>query len=265
MPRGTGTKVTKPQGSKHPNEEVYETYYVRRSKFFFEGRVFSIIMNETAGANSTANMNDYYSNPSLNAVKYKNNIVFTQVRRFVVVRTKREFCYACPIFTYSGKATTKKGVRPAEHGVAYSWGTEPRLVPGEVGIKKASIAIVMAKDVPELEPASRIYYGIQHPIQYNLKVKEIGYVPQTHVPTLIGNWRAEDENDTNQSSATTANAEIPDDVPEGSDEDTEEGTQEEDDSDDEDEEDEREVEEQDDPTISQLTNSFSRTNMQSQQ
>jgi hypothetical protein len=264
MPRGTGNKVTKPKGIKHANQEVYKTYYVRSSQFFFEGRVFSVIMNETAGANSTADMNDYYSNPSLTEVKYKNNFVYTQARRFVVVRAKREFCYACPIFTYSGKATTKKGVRPAEHGVAYSWGTEARLIPGETGIKKPSIGVVMAKDVPELEPASRIYYGIQHPIQYNVKVKEIGYVPQIHVPTLIGNWKEEDENDTSQSLVTTANAEIPEEVLEENEEETEEGAQEEDGSGDDDYDDEEE-EKEEDPAVKQLTSTFSRTSMHGQQ
>jgi hypothetical protein len=113
-------------------------------------------------------------------------------------------------------------------------------------ITKASIAVVMANDVPELEPASRIYYGIQHPIQYNLKVKEIGYLPQAHVPTLIGNWRAEDKNDTNQYYATAANEEIPDDVV---------GEIEEDDSGDEDDdvEDDKEKEEEDKEDEESLT------------
>jgi hypothetical protein len=61
-----------------------------------------------------------------------------------------------------------------------------------------------------LHKASRIYYGIHHPIQYNVKVQDIGYVPRDFIPALIGNWREEDEGDTQQAAEITANAELSD-------------------------------------------------------
>lgn len=53
-------------------------------------------MNETAGvtAQSGSRAMDYNSSVSINRVKYMDNFVYTNVRRFVVVRQKREFCYA---------------------------------------------------------------------------------------------------------------------------------------------------------------------------
>jgi hypothetical protein len=51
----------------------------------------------------------------------------------------------------------------------------------------------MAKNEPNLHVVSRIYYGIYHPIQYNVKAKAIGYVPSNYLATLIGSWRAESE------------------------------------------------------------------------
>jgi hypothetical protein len=58
-------------------------------------QVFAIIMNENAGNSSTTPQPlDYNTSHSLNAVKYEDNVVYTQVRRFVVVRQKREFCFA---------------------------------------------------------------------------------------------------------------------------------------------------------------------------
>ncbi|KAH8727748.1 hypothetical protein GQ44DRAFT_757681 [Phaeosphaeriaceae sp. PMI808] len=211
MPRGQGNYL---QGTYHGSntshyEEMDKSFCVRPSSFFFEGRVFAVMMNETAGTNATNNITDYNSNKSITAVKYNDNYVYTNVRRFVVVRRRHEFCYACPIFTYSGKATTKRGVRPAAHGIAYSWGKQPELIPSEGGITKAPIAVVMTEKVHTLDPASRIYYGIHHPIQYNVKVKDIGYVTQPEIPVLIGNWRAEDENDTQQPRSITDTAEIP--------------------------------------------------------
>ncbi|KAH4007064.1 hypothetical protein HBH64_007670 [Parastagonospora nodorum] len=204
-PRIDGTYIGPP--SLH-YEKIDGSFYVRNKDFFIEGKVFAVIMNETAGETTKIPPNplDYNTSSSLNRVKYQDNIVYTNVRRFVVVRQRREFCFACPIFTYSGRATTKHGVRAAEHGVAYSWGSDPQLVKGESGITKASIAVVMADGVGALTISSRIYYGIHHPIQYNVKVKDIGYVPQSHIPTLIGNWKEEDDRESRQAAAVTAAA-----------------------------------------------------------
>jgi hypothetical protein len=211
MPKGKGGSVTGTYNgpSTLHYEEVDPSYYVRSKTFFFVGRVFSIIMNENAGGNATASITDYNSNKSLNEVKYKGNYVHTNVRRFIVVRARQEFCYAVPVFTYNGQATTKRGVRPREHGIAYSWGRTAELIHGEGGITKPPIAVVMAAGVPVLDKASRIYYGIHHPVQHNVKVKEVGYVPETHLPNLVGNWREEDDKDTEQESYVTNNAEIP--------------------------------------------------------
>jgi hypothetical protein len=189
------------------------SFYVRNKDFFFEGRVFAVIMNETAGTPHRApNPVDYNTSHSLNAVKYKDNIVYTNVRRFVVVRTKREFCFACPIFTYSGRATTKPGVKAVEHGIVYTWGRQPELLLGESGITKPPLPVVMVESQQVLNRASRIYYGIHHPIQYNVKVKDIGYIPRDSIPKLIGNWREEDDRDTQQDYTVTQSAEVQDDA-----------------------------------------------------
>jgi len=53
-------------------------------------------MNETAGSSGfyKQSATDYNSSTSINKVKYEDNYVYTNVRRFVVVRQKQEFCYA---------------------------------------------------------------------------------------------------------------------------------------------------------------------------
>jgi hypothetical protein len=210
MPKGKGKTVrgTYAGPTTLPYEELDHSYYVRNKSFFAEGRVFSIIWSENPGVHASArartNFTDYTTSSLINEVRFKNNFIYTTVRRFVVVRQKREFCFACPIFTYSGKATTKHGVRPAEHGIIYTWGKTPQLLPGETGIEKASLSVVMTENETPLHEASRIYYGIHHPIQYNVKVKEIGYVPRDQVPILIGQWKQEDYKETEQSSEVTA-------------------------------------------------------------
>ncbi|KAF2267691.1 hypothetical protein CC78DRAFT_456312, partial [Lojkania enalia] len=125
--------------------------------------------------------------------KYKER-VFTQVRRFIVMRNRRGFCFACPIFTYGGKATTKKGISAKEHAIAFSSGSKPTLVSGENqggedGLKEIPICIEMNHGEDPLDPASRIFFGIHHPIQHNVKVKDLGDVWKSHLPTLRGYWK----------------------------------------------------------------------------
>lgn len=171
-------------------------------------QVFSVLFSENAGANAVNALNpmaDY--NTNLSKVKY-NEYVHTQVRRFIVTRRKREFCFAVyapqllssaftwlmcyrPIFSYGNKGTTKRGVVADEHAIAYSLGTQPQLVPGEAPLAKAPIPIVMDDGAGILVPASRIYFAIHHPIQYNVKVKSLGYVHPDYLPTFLGYWNQE--------------------------------------------------------------------------
>jgi hypothetical protein len=44
-----------------------------------------------------------------------------------------------------------------------------------------------------LHRASRIYFGIHHPIQYNVKVKALGQVHQDSLPYLLGYWAMEQD------------------------------------------------------------------------
>ncbi|KAF2464455.1 uncharacterized protein BDR25DRAFT_242405, partial [Lindgomyces ingoldianus] len=175
-------------------------YNIKPRRFFVEGRVFAVLFTEAAG--STA-VTDY--NTAISYVKY-DEAVHTQIRRFVVVRAKTEFCFACPIFTYSGQGTMKSGVRPKEHAIAYTWGSTPAPLPGETGLEKAPIPIIGVEGEPPLDRASRIYFGIHHPIQYNVKVRDLGSVYSSYVPTLIGYWSLENPQPTTQDTDVTANA-----------------------------------------------------------
>jgi hypothetical protein len=224
MPKGKGAPLhgTYTGPSTLHYEQVDPTYYVRSKDFFHEGRVFAVIISESAGHTHASKqpITAYNSSESIDRVPSQN--VYTSIRRFIVVRQKREFCYACPIYTYAGRATMKPGVNPSEHGMAYSWGQDPQLLPGEEGIRKLSVAVATASGEPSLGVASRIYYGIHHPVQYNVKVKDIGYVPQEHIPTLIRNWREEDNGSTEQEYDITATGERGDeDEQEGEDDDDE--------------------------------------------
>ncbi|KAJ4374887.1 hypothetical protein N0V83_001965 [Neocucurbitaria cava] len=109
------------------------------------------------------------------------------------------------------QATLRRGVRPEEHGIVYTYGRSPELIEGETGITKYSIAVVMAAGEQAFHTTSRIYYGIHHPIQYNVKVRDKGTVLDEHIPALIGNWKEEDDGEgSRQAPEVTAMAEEPD-------------------------------------------------------
>lgn len=56
------------------------------------GQVFAVLFTEAAGMNSAINaVTDY--NTALSRVRY-NELAYTQVRRFIIVRRRRGFCYA---------------------------------------------------------------------------------------------------------------------------------------------------------------------------
>jgi len=177
-----------------PYEPLDQSFKVRHSDYFREGRMFAILFIEAAGTNAANYVTHYNGDLSrlsqFTRVKY-GELAHAQVRRFIVVKHRREFCYAVPVFTYNNRATTKPGVRPDEHAIAYSYGFSPQLVPGEEELKKFPIAIEMIENEKPLAIASRIYFGIHHPIQYNVKVKDLGCVHSDWMATFSGYWKME--------------------------------------------------------------------------
>lgn len=159
-----------------------------------------MLFTEPAGSTVT----DY--NTSISTVRF-GQYVHTQIRRFIVVRSMREFCYACPIFTYKGQGTLKPGVRSEEHAIAYSWGEQPERLEGEAPLRLDPICIVRAEGTYPLQKASRIFFGIHHPIQYNVKVKDLGDVLPSDIPNLRGYWRMVNLEPSSQAIDDTATAE----------------------------------------------------------
>jgi hypothetical protein len=135
-------------------------------------------------------------------------------------------------------------VRPDEHAIAYSSGHKPHLLEGEKPLRKAAICIEDADGIPPLDRASRIYFGIHHPIQKNVKVKDLGRVKPSHVARLRGYWTAVISNITNQAVEVTARG-----VPEDDSDEDEEEEEEEEEEDDDDDEDDEETDEEEGPVV----------------
>lgn len=92
----------------------------------------------------------------------------------------------------------KPGIAPDEYAIAYSYGSHPQLLSGEQQLTKAPISIVMNHGERNVSSASRIHFGIHHPIQSNVKVKDLGYVHPDWVPTFLSHWKMENEKDMQQ-------------------------------------------------------------------
>ncbi|CAN9452811.1 unnamed protein product [Alternaria alternata] len=177
-------------------QQLDPDFKVRSAGFFTEGRMFSVLFIEPAGANTVNNVT--YYNGNLSQVQY-GEYARSQVRRFIVVKQRREYCFAVPVFTYGNRGTRKPGVVADEHAIAHSHGSSPMLVADEAPLTKSPIPIVMNVSEESLSLASRIYFGIHHPIQFNVKVKDIGRVHPDWLPTFLGYWKMENGKDSQQS------------------------------------------------------------------
>jgi hypothetical protein len=78
---------------------------------------------------------------------------------------------------------------------------------GEQALSKDPICIVDVQGERTLTQATRIHFGIQYPIQYNVKVKDLGYVHPEWMPALMRYWELEQSSETRQSAQITAEGE----------------------------------------------------------
>jgi hypothetical protein len=141
------------------------------------------MMHIEAASEDAVRENSHYKD-SITVVKFGQK-AFSQIRRFVVVAERQGFCYACPISTYSGRGTLKRGCIPAEHAVIHMKGTTPVRFLGENGMTVEPIAVEPAEPGLTLEAASRVRLGKLYPIEWNVKVKDIGKVIPEDMTKLV--------------------------------------------------------------------------------
>lgn len=92
-----------------------------------------------------------------------------------------------PINTYSGRGTTKSGLKAENHAVIYI-GQRPGLLQGERGITKRAIEVVPARPEIKLNAASRVDFGTVQTVQHNVVVCEVGIVSERSMPYLQEYW-----------------------------------------------------------------------------
>ncbi|KAL8834492.1 MAG: hypothetical protein Q9170_003727 [Blastenia crenularia] len=96
---------------------------------------------------------------------------------------------ANPILTYRGKGAAKKGVDQNAHAVIYTGSRAPDKQVNEYGMKKSPLQVVPVRPDEKLDSMSRVNLGKTYTIEWNTKVKEIGYVEQNSLVKMITYWK----------------------------------------------------------------------------
>jgi hypothetical protein len=178
--------------------ELHASYKVRKGReaemFFVKGRVFAMVWHENVGIPAKSNKTETskvldkpFHRFTLNA---DGVTIFSHIRRFVIVKakTKRRYCLAIPIHSYSGRGLTDKKMLSDEqqaHAIIYGKGGKPSPMSDEVRLDKEPIAVKL-EEGEFLTPGSRLHFGRMQSIDWNVKVKNIGrIVDPKHMRRLI--------------------------------------------------------------------------------
>lgn len=171
-----------------------------RVEFFQIGRVFMILWNEPAG-----NVRTNQSITSNLTQGYLGGNVWGEIRRFVVVRTKKGATHSIcvPISTYQKKGAAKPGLDVDSHAIVWAvWEgrQEPGKLPGEEGMTKLPLRMIPDR-VPgnaqqeDLHPASRINFGKVYTVEHNVRIFGIGWIDPTHIHLVKSYYRQENDFD----------------------------------------------------------------------
>ncbi|KAL8967851.1 MAG: hypothetical protein Q9183_002737, partial [Haloplaca sp. 2 TL-2023] len=79
-----------------------------------------------------------------------------------------------PITTYGGRATSKKGVDGKVHTIVYTGSTPPFKLNNERAMTKDALRVIPSRPENVLDPLSRVNLEKPYPIEWNIKVKDIG-------------------------------------------------------------------------------------------
>ncbi|KAI4214757.1 MAG: hypothetical protein LQ351_002833 [Letrouitia transgressa] len=148
------------------------------------GQVFYTLFTQPAGSGGDTNSADFTQ------VKY-GELAHTQIRRLVVVKNvpKEYFSFCLPITTYQGRGATKHGIDQRSHTIVFSGTYAPPKLPGEDKMNKVPLKVDLFSPSEKLDEKSRINLGKPYPIEWNVKVKEIGQLDKSSTQKMIAYWK----------------------------------------------------------------------------
>lgn len=117
--------------------------------------------------------------------------VYSKIRRFIVIKYMQSHSICVPIHTYSGQATSKPGVNPADHAplVKYNEEVVYHELEDKMAINKMPLSLIVEDLTINFNPYSRVCFSKPHTFQHNIKVRKIGRIAPEHLPRLIRYYR----------------------------------------------------------------------------
>ncbi|KJX94098.1 hypothetical protein TI39_contig4218g00004 [Zymoseptoria brevis] len=185
---------------------LFPDYILRARRFFVVGRVFMVLWAEPAGENATTNVPAFERpDSSLIPARFKGEMVYSKVRRFVVIREADDHCNVIPIVSYGGQGVGKRGVKKSDHAIIHTTTDPPRELAGErpgprENGMRSPIRIVSDNVVTiRLDEQSRLNYSKVSSIPHNVKVKPVGVVHPNSMRRLRSDfddvWRGQGRRD----------------------------------------------------------------------
>ncbi|KAI1608380.1 hypothetical protein EDD36DRAFT_97255 [Exophiala viscosa] len=177
------------RGGRQP-DVLDPSYEERQAWFFTKGRIFAMIWHENLGSHhgKTSTASDKHV-----SIGFSGEMVYSNIRRMVVVRQRQGYCVVVPILSYGEKGVKKAMPRSEKqaHAIIYKNGHSiPTSLPGEPEFTKRPIAADMRRG-ETLWPSSRIHFGKHHTVEYNVKVKDIGNIAEISRAELESYFRQE--------------------------------------------------------------------------
>jgi len=177
-------------------QTLSSNYRVQRdeAKFFRPGKVFSILWHEPAGQlRSVQPCNPIVQSHHEDRLGHNmtlgpyGEMIYSQIRRMVVITNRQGFCVCIPISTYSGQGLHKRTLPREEvnsHAIVYDSKKQPRWLPGEPQLTKKPIAVDMVEGL-SLGEAARLHYARPHTVNWNTKVMDLGMVSSRCISILL--------------------------------------------------------------------------------
>jgi len=180
-------------------QSLSSKYRVRQDgvKFFRPGRVFAILWHESAGQVPTMDnplepQRGDVLGPNMTRGPYGETI-YSHIRRMVVIKNRRGYCWCIPISSYSGQGLRRRGLRQDDinsHTIVHDSRKDPQYLSAEPHSTKLPIAVDV---IPghSLSQAARLHYAKPHTVDWNTKVMDVGVVLSRCIPILLSDVGSE--------------------------------------------------------------------------
>ncbi|KAK5948399.1 hypothetical protein OHC33_010573 [Knufia fluminis] len=168
------------------------------ARFFVQGRVFALLWHESEGqrpqrkGDETDELTAPEDADNLGKNRVKGSygvIIFSHIRRMVVIKNRKGYCWCLPVGSYGGLGLKKKGLKREEidaHAIIHDSRIDANPLTGEPTTTKRPIAVDLAPG-QELSKASRLHFAKPCSVEWNTRVMDVSKVRADCIPALVGN------------------------------------------------------------------------------